>query len=348
MSTTEQKDAFPSGGEAEKGNPPVADIKPMYTPEKPPSRPVTGQSIRPQTREKLASTMDDMRTNSMVFSNGGVDMTLEIPDSRDVKRTFQDFATTIVDQDQDIGHLGEYIEQLRAQHQKEIKEAEERGFEKYKRLQSQNKSLEQSLKTALTKLKNFSYNVQGYLDDEEDGDGSRDIIEDDPSVAVKESAEKPGTESVVSATVENVPLDAVMDSVGSKPAMPPKMYRKGSKEFKKNLEYYNSVPPNVLPTDARGRWNWAIRKIMRRNRVLRGHVGLTRTRVDKGMAFVDRLERLEGELMECFNGVELLANKTSQRFETEEAERVQKEETERLDQLEQDVKKAEEQVCVNW
>lgn len=306
------------------------------------SRPATaGRNSRPQTSDKLSRSMDDMRANTMVFSNAGVDMTLEIPDSRDVKKTFNEFATTIVDQDADIGHLTEYIEEMNGLHQQEIKRIEERSLEKFKTLQTQNKKLEGTLKVALTKIKNFSYNMQGYLDDGEDDD-DKEIIREASFTRGPEIM--PIAETAASATVENVPLDAVMDVEVGGPKVPPKMYKKGSEEFQKNLEYYNSIPPNVLPKEPKGRWQWTVRKVMRHNRMKREHVGLTRARVDKGFSFIDRLERLESELMECFNEVKLLAHKTDSRFETERALRLQKEEEERLRRLQQEDKDADEKV----
>ena len=63
-------------------------------------------------------------------------------------------------------------------------------------------------------------------------------------------------------------------------------------------EYFDMIRKNDMPKACAARWRWAVRKVMRSNRIGRNKFELSRLRVVKGASVVDRLVRLESEMFQ--------------------------------------------------
>lgn len=116
----------------------------------------------------LDSRVSSMKAQSMTFSNNGAEFSLSIPDSDDVKRVFGELISTIVEQQKSIETLQSNIGVMIVEHAKAQEVMIAWTTKNLQALKKQNYLLKSQIQSADQKLKNFSYNMQGYEDKELD------------------------------------------------------------------------------------------------------------------------------------------------------------------------------------
>ena len=121
-----------------------------------------------------------MRSQSMTFSNNGIDFSLSIPDSEDVKQTFKTFISTIMEQQNKIESLHHGIRSMAADHSKAQDSLVKWATGNLQSLKDQNSVLTKHINSLTATLKNFTYNMQGYVGNDDEFEGiqasSTDVI----------------------------------------------------------------------------------------------------------------------------------------------------------------------------
>lgn len=126
------------------------------------------------TRSRLGDKVERIRTQKMSFTNDGLGVTLDVPDSSDVRDTFGTIVDTVVAQETEITDLNNTVDRVnqeRKANERKILVWTARAIDELKR---KNATFLTMLNDANYKIKNLSYNIQGYVDEE----GNNPIIED--------------------------------------------------------------------------------------------------------------------------------------------------------------------------
>ena len=138
----------------------------------------------------LRSQVSGLRSQGLSFSRDGLDISLDVPDTRDVKDIFGTMAVTIETQDDQLTGLHKELEETSSRHKREQAELLEwyvclfvidiigrlvdfwnlqhhhyRATKKFEEMQKENDMLKAKLDHTKREFKNFSYNIQGFDDD---------------------------------------------------------------------------------------------------------------------------------------------------------------------------------------
>ncbi|RYG69468.1 hypothetical protein EON64_02615, partial [archaeon] len=119
--------------------------------------------------------------------------------------------------------------------------------------------------------------------------------------------------------------------------------KKPKRKDKSSLIYYSSVPKRGFPADPRGRWKWAIKKVLAAVRMKTQKISLSRTRMDPKNTLISRIDHMDKELFELPGAIEkkmkqsmekLLSDVTAQMKEVkEEIKGIQDKADERAEQI---------------
>jgi hypothetical protein len=113
---------------------------------------------------QLDGKIAGMRAQFMTFNNNGIEFQLSVPDTNDVKSTLGSFVTTIVEQKTTIDGLNHDMAKMAKDHDNSIASIMAWATQCIVDLKNQNEAIENQLRDAVSKLNNFSYNMQGYAD----------------------------------------------------------------------------------------------------------------------------------------------------------------------------------------
>lgn len=116
---------------------------------------------------QLDSKIASMRSQSMNFSNNGIEFSLSVPDTNDVKSTLGSFVSTICEQQDTIESLRGTISQMEKENTAAQQALIAWTSQCIQELKQQNAVLTDNLNAAVQKLTNFTYNMQGYEDEDD-------------------------------------------------------------------------------------------------------------------------------------------------------------------------------------
>eukprot|EP01038_Epipyxis_sp_PR26KG_P009421 gene9421-12694_t len=119
-------------------------------------------------KAKLDKKVRKMKTQVMSFSNDGLQVKLDVPDSTDVKETFGSVINTVVEQEEEIGNLRSNIKKLKEDHAVETKQLISWTTDNLNKLQQQNNFLQSALLQARSQISNLSHNLQGFVAEEDE------------------------------------------------------------------------------------------------------------------------------------------------------------------------------------
>jgi hypothetical protein len=115
--------------------------------------------------DKMKATLDSkvssMRSQTMTFSNDGIELSLNVPDTADVKQVFGTMIETVVEQQDEIGSLNNNLETVAHENRVARKRIVDATTNKLQALLLQQLKLEEQLQIAQKHIQNFTYNIQG-------------------------------------------------------------------------------------------------------------------------------------------------------------------------------------------
>lgn len=270
---------------------------------------------------RLTKEVTRMRAQLMSFSNDGSQVSLNVPDTNEVKDVFSSVVTTVVQQQKQITTLQTSMKQMADDHCKSQEALIAWTTQCVQELLTQNAATEARLQDAKQQLRNFSRNVQGFDDEvdnappppmpmtirppvvvktatpqiisdpQEVGEGNGDTLfptetgaPSDASLNVSENQQRWGGHAAGSGS------DAAVQQQQNKP------HRKSVEQRNAAQAFYQSVKSITLPAEAKGRWHWAFKKVLWANRTKSLKIGLARAKMPLHLSAVERLERIENEL----------------------------------------------------
>ena len=116
-------------------------------------------------RARLDDKVERLRSQTMNFQNDGFEVSLNIPDTADVKQAFSSVIDTVVEQEDEITGLNQTIEKMGEEHAAAQKKLVVWTAQSLQEMRRENATLKAKLTDAHNKIKNLSYNMQGYVDD---------------------------------------------------------------------------------------------------------------------------------------------------------------------------------------
>ena len=158
-------------------------------------------------KARLDSKVESLRGQKMTFQNeGGLELTLSVPDTTDVKDTFSTLVTTIVLQQEQIVLLQATMKQVAADNANSQAKMIAWTNQCVHELRKQNESLQEKLTESNLQIDNFAYNMQGFVD------GSKPDIKTSTSSMKKEILLNIQAPAVVRTKIPVVTLDPEDDS----------------------------------------------------------------------------------------------------------------------------------------
>uniref|UniRef100_A0A7S3HMB2 Uncharacterized protein n=1 Tax=Spumella elongata TaxID=89044 RepID=A0A7S3HMB2_9STRA len=296
-------------------------------------------------KARLDEKVDRLRSQVMQFASDGIQVSLNIPDTGDVKETFGSVINTVVEQQDEIQDLTSNLEATTAQSAEAQKKLLAWTAKCVQRLKDDNERLQKRLVDSTKQIKNLSYNMQGYVDQEAANDAEEEVeaIEFD-------EMPKLNAGSVVNQASSLFPTEEGGEVDGSGMGfVPPKPVRKEPKykspEAKEEARaMYLNTPTNTIPATVSARWRWAIRKVMSGIRRKRTKTGFTRARMEPQQTFAGRLDRVEAVMFTMQTDMKTqmseLQKKINHRIDTT-AERIDREvsaNASKLESLNEEVK----------
>lgn len=244
-------------------------------------------------REGLDKKVSGMRSQTMTFANEGMEVALSIPDTADVKEVFGTVIDTVSEQHEELDKLGTNLDDVAVENRKARKKLQDATSDKLQQLLTFQLKLDEQLQAAQRNIRNFAYNIQGYVDDKDEvipsiSSGSK-VIKDivltvEDEAAAERAALFPTEEGA--APQSNVSFQAQEAEV---PKKRPKRHDLSGID-------YHTIPPFTLPTEVKARWRWVIKKTLQSIRRKKLKIGFTRTRIEKSQTLVARLDNLDQEL----------------------------------------------------
>ena len=135
---------------------------------------------------RLTKEVTRMRAQLMSFSNeGGGNVSLNVPDTNEVKDVFGQVVTTVVQQQKQITTLQTTMKQMAEDHAASQASLIAWTAQCVNELIAQNAATETRLQDARTQLRNISYNMQGYDDHVDTAPPVPPPIQISPPVIVK-------------------------------------------------------------------------------------------------------------------------------------------------------------------
>lgn len=93
---------------------------------------------------------------------------MSVPDSADVKATFGTMVDTVVDQNEELGRLNVHLDKVVHDNTTSRNKLVAATTQRLQQLMEHQLRMENQLKSAQDEIKNFAYNIQGYVDDNDD------------------------------------------------------------------------------------------------------------------------------------------------------------------------------------
>jgi hypothetical protein len=269
----------------------------------------------------LASRVSGLRSQGLSFSRDGLDITLDVPDTRDVKEIFGTMATTMETQDGQLQGLGKELEESAQRNKREQKDIMDWATHKFEEMQKENDALREKLDKTKSEFKNFTFNIQGFDDEATVRPKTASPTEAEAVVAEPELEKQDsgfamfsteqgaepdlltGKEEEAEEEVEEVgPLGPSLQGPGSqsfafseRPS--PLDSRSPSKRFGRRQMSTEMLTPE-RSAFLRGLWRKAINAVMVKNRTIKLAFGFTKTRVKKAESLMARMERIEDKMFD--------------------------------------------------
>jgi len=127
-------------------------------------------------KARLDDKVDRVRSQIMNFSSDGIQVTLNVPQTDDVKETFGSMIDTVVEQEAEIKVINNNLETVVEDTGKNQEEIVSWASKLIEDLRSENQRLSEQLRLSHEKMKNLSYNIQGYSDDEDSAHAIENLI----------------------------------------------------------------------------------------------------------------------------------------------------------------------------
>ena len=102
---------------------------------------------------------------------------MNVPDSADVREAFGSVIETVVEQQTEIGGLNTNLDKVNREHKVARKKLVDATSQRLQQLLENQMRLESQLQSAQREIKNFTYNIQGYVDESQE-----DPVTDTPDV----------------------------------------------------------------------------------------------------------------------------------------------------------------------
>lgn len=273
-------------------------------------------------------------------------MSLNIPDTSDVKETFGSVINTVVEQHEELQELHTNVDSNATETVEGQRKLLAWTASCLQKLKAENERLQTKLGDSNKQLKNLSYNMQGFVDQDaaNDAEAEEEPLEFDEMPKFNHSKAVSDVE-----TSSLFPTEEGADMSGGAMSLAAPEIRKFTKykdlEAKQRAkEYYQSVPANTMPRNAKARWRWAIKKIVNNEHRKHLKVGLTRARVEPKQTYAGRLDRVEAIMFDMKNDFKDqlvdLNKKLNHKIDTsmERIDREVSKAAEKVDELTEDVK----------
>ena len=276
-----------------------------------------------------------MKEQKLSFANDGVEVSLSVPDTNEVKDVFSYTASTLSSQQQQVLALQATISHIVEDNNRSQNNIIQWATKCMNDLQQQNKVLQEKLiltELLLTqKIKNLEYNTQGYVDQQDLPSsssssssslsssanamifnlGSNELpkilktsvptVSPDPDLSNDDDSNiiyntKRDEETRSSPETFHPPIDINTQNELTMEKAEAIIKRKAKLEESK--KYYHSIGSPITPSSPLLKWKWAYKKILRIIRLKSSKIGLSRSRVTPGHSVADRLERIEHAIYE--------------------------------------------------
>lgn len=270
---------------------------------------------------------------------------MNIPDTADVKETFGSVINTVVEQQDEIQVLHSNVDSNATESVEGQRKLLAWTASCVRKLKAENARLQTKLGDANKQLKNLSYNMQGFIDQEAANDAE---AEEDP-IEFDDMPKLHGPKSADAEHCSLFPTEEGADmSHGGMSFVAPEIRKfakyKDPEAKQRAKEYYESIPANRMPKNAKARWRWAFKKVINNERRKHLKVGFTRSRMEPKQTYAGRLDRVEAVMFEMKadfkNQLADMNKKTNHKIDTTVArlDREVSKAAEKVDELTQDVK----------
>lgn len=226
----------------------------------------------------LMHKIEAMSTQGMSFSNNGQVFTLSVPDASQVQEAFAALTKMAAGQQAEMESMREAMGEMKREFASGLSKTVQWAEGNLSALNSENKQLRDALVETQGKLQNLTFNMQG--------------IDDITFVDLK----KPKLLTTILCQLdEQNGLNVVTDKGVDKNIMAKR------KALDREHAYFTDKSLGSLcefPKDSRQRWLWAIKTVIKQNRLKNLGVNFTRAKVNKlaDSSVASRLERLERQL----------------------------------------------------
>lgn len=244
--------------------------------------------------------IEQMRSQSMSFSNNGMEVSINVPDTVDVKSAFGSVIATVISQQDEIAHMNAQMQKMAEESAKQQRSVVEWAQKCMEKLEEQNQVLKKQLLESQMQIKNLTYNMQGFIDPMSRTD---EVLTNE--VLMEKSIDPPPVITSSLKVAAPVPMFPTEDGAELGAGFNLQVSRGNSlsgmsavKSMAKRAaarDYYYSIGPNVLPSKRRPdkRWRWAMQKVLHLVRSGKVKAGFTRTRLEHSQTVVERLNRIE-------------------------------------------------------
>ncbi|KAJ1439118.1 hypothetical protein B484DRAFT_444225 [Ochromonadaceae sp. CCMP2298] len=262
-------------------------------------------------KARLDEKVGRLRTQTMSFaSEGGVQVSLSIPDTEDVKETFSSVATCVAEQESQIGSLATDLEETAKESASSQARVLAWTVKCVQALKDENVRLFGMLTDANKQIVNLSYNMQGYVGTDAAEAELATEMEEPPKLAMPQVVQKQAKPLPVEEEDEGAPSlfptedGATIDSSGlglhtkKKDIVPRVKEAKDPATVERNRAYYENVPASTPGKTAATRWRWAFRKVLAVLRWKNMKLGFTDVRMQADQTFGGRLDRLGTNMLD--------------------------------------------------
>jgi len=283
------------------------------------------------TKKTLESSVSSIRAQGLSFNKDGMDFTLQVPDTQDVKNVFGTMSNTIVTQEEHIDELNTNMMAMEQEFKKDQERIMQWAHESIEKLVQKNEVLTNMLNQTRQQMRAMTYNMKGIDDGAKDDDlvqAMKDIEEGQTSkpapIVTRQGSlfatEEGGAMSPSKLSLAPPVQEAEPPKPKEEPPKPKEESPRPKPEIKTDIQPEPDVeagevksllagalqeesPPStpravVLSEDRspKALWRWAFRKVAAKNMVKRIGFSFMNTMVDKEETVISRLEKIEKKL----------------------------------------------------
>lgn len=270
----------------------------------------------------LGTRVSNLRSQGLNFARDGIEFTLDIPDTRDVKDIMGTMVNTITTQDSQIGVLQAELLAAAEKNARIQQELQQWAAKCLDELRDESNLLKKKLEQSQQQLRNFTFNIQGFEDASLAGPPKTPKVKKTPKAAEQQALPEPKPEKVVETgfamfsteqggSPDKLTREAsktIEEAAGSGEAKADKIasrqvsFREGGEAVGggaeervrdeplpalsplKRLQKQKTHSKKTPPDELRALWRKAIKEVINTNRVRRLGYGLSSTRVKKSQS----------------------------------------------------------------